>query len=170
MTALDTMALIWGIQESGNPKQANLREMQCRAAILIEMLDDDSEKICIPCISVSELLVKVDDKDHAAFVASLQKSFFCPSFDIRASVLAAKLYQQHKKLSPEEQTGRTTLGSDVKIIATAKIAGATAFYSNDKKCRKLATLAGMTARDLPTKHPDIYRDNEIKKRFGQPTD
>lgn len=166
--ALDTMALIWGIQRGGNPKQTNLREMHYRAHILIEILEDAGDKICIPCIAVSELLVKVATLDHPNFIAALQKNFFCPPFDIRASELAAKLFLEHKKLPTDDQTGRTTLKSDLMIVATARIAGADAFYSNDKRCRKLASLAGMPARDLPTKHPDLFHDVDLRKKFGLP--
>jgi predicted nucleic acid-binding protein len=166
MVALDTMTLIWGLQKAGNPKQGNLAEMQCRAFILIEMLQDAGEQMLIPCVAIAELLIGVKVADHPNFIAALQKNFFCPPFDVRASESAANLYLGHKKLPSEDQTSRRVLKSDVMIVATASVAGATTFYSNDVKCRGLAKLAGMTGKDLPTDHPDIYRDLDIKRQFG----
>lgn len=47
------------------------------------------------------------------------------------------------------------------IIASAKAAGATQFYTNDKKCRNLANLV-MTGRELPTHDPtDMFAANDI---------
>jgi hypothetical protein len=43
------------------------------------------------------------------------------------------------------------------VVATAKVAGAKAFYSHDRKCRDLAALAGLKAYDLPT-HSENYLD------------
>ncbi len=90
--ALDTMTLIWGIQKSGNPSQSNLVEMQCRAAILIDLLQEDKTTVIIPTVSVAELLIGVAPADHGTFIATLQTNFFCPPFDIRACELAARLF------------------------------------------------------------------------------
>ena len=54
------------------------------------------------------------------------------------------------------------------IVATAKAAGAAAFYTDDPKCQRLAMLAGMHGRGLPVKHPDIYRDAELADKLGLP--
>jgi hypothetical protein len=45
----------------------------------------------------------------------------------------------------------------------AKVAGATDFYSHDVKCRRLATMAGLSAHDLPTNHPNLFVDREIRQ-------
>jgi predicted nucleic acid-binding protein len=164
--ALDTMTLIWGVQRGGNPKQSNLREMQCRACILIDMLQESDERVLIPCVAVAEYLTGIDPADHANSIAALQKNFFCPPFDIRATDVAAKLFLNHKNLPADEQTSRRTLKSDVMIVATAKTAGATTFYSHDPKCRKLAQLVGIAGKDLPTDHPDMYKTVDFKKQFG----
>jgi predicted nucleic acid-binding protein len=166
--ALDTMTLIWGLQRGGNPSQSDLHEMQFRATVLIEALQQAKDKIIIPCVAVAELLVGVDPADHANFIAVIQKNFFCPPFDIRASELAAKLHLEHKKLPVEDRQSRKTLKSDAMIVATAKAAGASAFYSHDPKCRKMASLLGIVPKELPTRHPDMFRNNELRKQFGLP--
>lgn len=168
---LDTMTMIWGLQgiepRGGNPRQRNLTEMQQRAVILLDILEEDKEKIVIPSVMVAELLVKVPLVNHFNYLGELQRRFFVPLFDLPAAALAATLWLKHKDLPKDEQTGRTILKSDVMIVASAKSAGASKFYSNDKKCRKLASLVGMEALDLPMSHPNMFRDAEIKGRANQ---
>src|SRR5262245_33708679 len=168
--ALDTMTLIWGIQCGGNPKQPDLREMQCRAHILIEILRDSKDRVIIPCIAVAELLLGVESKDHDTFVAALQKNFFCPPFDIRASEIAAKLHLDHKHIPVEDKQTRKVIRADIMILATAKAAGATTVYSHDARCRRMAGLVGIAGKDLPDRHPDVYRHNELRRQFKLPTD
>jgi hypothetical protein len=171
IAALDTMCLIWGLRSPGhrpgNPHQANLAEMQCRARILIDILENNEATIVIPSICVAELLVGVDRTDHANFLAGLhKKQFFCPSFDLPAAELSSVLWLEHRNLDPGEQLSRHVLKADVMIIATAKIAGAETYYSHDPKCRKLANLASMVGEDLPKRHPDAYTNIEIRKQCG----
>ena len=70
-------------------------------------------------------------------------------------------------MSKDEQIARTTLKADVMIVATAKVAGAAAFYSDESKCRRLADMAGMEGRELPTRHPHMFRDAELKGKLNQ---
>jgi predicted nucleic acid-binding protein len=164
--ALDTMILIWGLQiagsKRGNPRYQQLTEMQQRAAILLDVLEEKKEEIIVPTVTASELLVKVELAEHGNYLAEMQKRFFLPHFDLAAAALAAELWQKHATLSKDERIARKTLKADVMIVATAKVAGATAFYSHESKCRKLAEMAGMEGRDLPTRHPHMFRDAELK--------
>lgn len=115
---------------------------------------------------VAELLVKVELARHGDFIAALQERFFCPPFDLRCSSLAAELWQFHAGLSKADRLERNVLKADVMIIATAKVAGASVFYSHDGRCRKLAEKTRMRAEDLPSHHPDMYRDAEVAKQFA----
>jgi hypothetical protein len=117
-------------------------------------------------VTVAELLCAVEPQDHGNFVAALTNRFFCPTLDLRASALAAELWRYHRGLPSEQQIQRSVLKADVLIIATAKVAGATTFYSHDEKCRKLASRAGMRARDLPTHSQDLFINAEVA---GLPT-
>ena len=137
-------------------------EMQRRSLILLDLLQERKEKIIVPTVMVSELLLGVEPKFHGDYIAELQRRFFCPPYDLRAAALAAELWLYHRGLPKEEQVQRSVLRADVMIIATAKVSGATEFYSHDGKCRKLATKAGMTALDLPLNHPNMFRDAEIR--------
>jgi hypothetical protein len=166
--ALDTNILIWGIKSKhsrrGNPRQPNLVELQRRSAILLDILDQDKERIIIPTITVAELLIGVDPAAHAEFITELQERFFCPSFDIRACAVAADLWLHHKGLPKSDQLQRAVLSSDVKIIATAKVAGAVKIYSHEPKFRKLASRV-MLAEDLPLRHPDMFKDAEFQTAY-----
>ena len=111
IVALDTMTLIWGLQTAGskrgNPHQQKLTEMQQRAAILLDILEEKKEKIIVPSVTVSELLVKVELAEHGNYLAEMQKRFFIPLFDLAASALAARLWLKHRAcLKTNKSRGR----------------------------------------------------------------
>jgi hypothetical protein len=171
--ALDTMVLIWGgLRRSvpSNPSAAaHAAEMEYRSRVLLRDLEEKGETIIIPAVSVAELLVPLDPSEHGNFMAILTQRFFCPPFDLRAASLAAQLWQYHRGLPPKEQMQRSVLKADVLIISVAKAAGASAFYSHDEKCRKLAVRAGMKALDLPTHSEDLFIDSEMKGMHEEST-
>ena len=49
------------------------------------------------------------------------------------------------------------------IIATAQVRGVRHFFSDDAKCRKLATVAGMEAHALSTHALNLFTEAEIKE-------
>jgi predicted nucleic acid-binding protein len=151
IVALDTMVMAWGIRQVA-PSGASDRV----AEILLTELEEDRATIIVPNVVVAELLAAIPIAEHGRFVAELQNRFFMPTFDLRASVLAASLWQNHRKLPQEEQIERACLKSDVLIIATAKVAGATYYYTDDKKAKKLANLAGLNGMDLPLKSRELF--------------
>jgi PIN domain len=167
---LDTMVLIWGGLRppvARNPAaSAHAVDMEFRSRVLIRDLEDRGEKIIIPTVAVAELLTALDDHLHGKFIAALTDRFFCPPFDLRAAAMAAQLWQWHRRLPPEQQIQRSILKADVLIIAVAKVAGASVFYSHDAKSRKLAAQAGMKALDLPTHSENMFTNAEMKKLAG----
>jgi predicted nucleic acid-binding protein len=171
--ALDTMILIWGgLRRPVGSKSSgaeNASEMEFRSRVLIRDLEDKDEKIIIPAISVAELLTPLDAQEHGDFIAVLTQRFFCPPFDVRAASLSAQLWQYHRGLPPKEQLQRSVLKADVLIVAVARLAGATTFYSHDAKCRKLAERAGMKAKELPTHSENLFTNSELKNLTGKPS-
>lgn len=172
MTGVDTMVLIWGMQEAQTgpaPAGQDVPEMRRRAEILIEELSDQGERIVVPTVMVAELLAKIEPRKYGDFIATLQERFFCPPLDLRASALAAELWQRHRSLPLDQQLPRIILKADVLIVATARVAGARIFYSHEPKCRKVAELAGMESRDLPVNPGNIFRfaEQEIRKKGEQ---
>jgi hypothetical protein len=139
------MVLIWGLRK-GNPQKGTLSdhdaEMQRRSRILLRDLDEKKEKVIVPAVTVAELLCPLDPREHGEFIAVLTQRFFCPPFDIRAASLAAELWQYNRGLPSSEQISRTVLKADVLIISSARVGGASVFYSHDGKCRKLAVERG----------------------------
>jgi predicted nucleic acid-binding protein len=163
--ALDSMAVIWGLQSTGNrrgnPEQKDLSDLQRRARILLDILEKEKQTIVLPTVAVAEVLIGVDEKFHDQFIAEIQQRFHCPPFDLRATALAAKLWIRNRGSAPDQQIKRTVLKADVQIVATAKVSGATKFYTHEPKLRKLAEIAGLQALDLPTHHPsDMFFDQE----------
>jgi predicted nucleic acid-binding protein len=154
---LDTMTMIWGLRLGGpTPSNAHVADMQRRARILLDELDEDKARIIVPTIVVAELLIGMPATDHGRFITELQKQFFLPTLDLRGAEIAAGLWQKHRTLPTSQQIKRTTLKADVLIIAIAKVAGATAFYSHDAKARKLAEIAGLNGYDLPTHARSLF--------------
>ncbi len=166
---LDTMVLIWGGLRrpiTTIPSSEHTAEMEFRARVLIRDLEVKGEAIIIPAVSVAELLAPLDDHEHGNFMAVLTQRFFCPPFDLPAASLASQLWKYHRDLPPKDQLQRTVLKADVLIVATARVAGASIFYSHDSRCRKLAERAGMKALDLPTHSEDLFTNAEMKKLVG----
>jgi predicted nucleic acid-binding protein len=163
-------ALPWGMRTERKKRKTpqDVPEMRKRAKILLRVLEDRKTELCIPSVVICELLAGVDPQKHARLLAEFDVRFFCPPFDTKACPLAAKLWQferglqgESSGLPKEEQSARKILKSDILIVASAKVAGATAFYSHDPKCRRLAKEAGMEADDLPSTSGDFVTDQEI---------
>src|SRR5713226_4839145 len=132
---VDAMVIIWGLKKTHHKGKKstlqNVVEMQRRARILLETLAEEKETVVVPSVAVAEVLLGVDPNEHGHFIAELQARFFLPPFDLRATVIAAKLWQAHRELPKEETIERKHLKADVMILATAKVAGATRFYSHE---------------------------------------
>lgn len=138
-------------------------EYQKRAKILAHNLENSDAKIVVPTPAVAEYLSGIGTKHHGSLVILFQELFFhIPTFDLRASAKAAELWQAHKSIPHAEKMGRRFLKMDVMIIACAVVSGVQIFYSHDAKCRRLATMAGMTAKDLPTHSEDLFVDAELR--------
>ena len=158
LVAIDTNVLIWvtrGVARTTRLHDPHTRELERRAKILVGQLNDAKATVVVPTIVVAEFLSVPDvGLRHIFDVFAQQGTFLCPSFDLPASEFAAGMWRKHKtKPRAADPQPRPVLRVDIMIVATAKIAGAQYFYTADSRCRELANLAGMTARDLP-EHSD----------------
>ncbi len=167
LVALDTQILIWGgLRRSVRGltlHSADDADKEKRARILLHELDGIKARIIIPSVAVAELLCPIDPQEHNNFLAIITRRFDCPPFDIRATSLAAKLWQHNRALPMEEQINRSVLKADMQIIATARIRGARFFFSDDEKCRKLARVADMEALPLPTHALNLFTELEMEE-------
>ena len=150
--ALDTNILVWGSREGSDPKT---KDLERRARILFELLERDKARVIVPSIVLAEFLVGVAPEEHTKVMEQFRQTFYCPPFDVAASVIAADLWRKHATYDPKDKQQRKILKADVLIIATAKVAGAQCFYTHDDKCRKLASEV-MEARDLPTHDERLF--------------
>ena len=162
MVGIDSMVLVYAGLVPRKSRKPFPQELTVRAKVLLHMHQDDT--IVLPTIAVSEVLVPVPTSHKGALVATLSGRFVCPSFDLPAAAIAAELWSQHKNLPKDFQySSRHVLRSDAMIVASVKSAGATEFFSHDRKCRALANLV-MTAQDLPKRDPnDMFLLGDIER-------
>lgn len=153
--SLDTHILIWGGIRELRADQQQRPEMVQRAKWLLAMLERDGTRIIVPTIVAAELAVPVAARRRGDFLAVLAANFIVRPFDLHAAAIAAELHAKTLKVPAKELPPRPVLSADVKIIATAKAAGASAFFSADAKCRRVAALV-MEARDLPTHAEELF--------------
>lgn len=183
IAACDSQVLMWALPWAMRPEKKkkqspqNVPEMRRRARILLRMLESEKIELYIPSIVISELLAGVEGQKHARLLAEFDVRFFCPPFDTKACPLAARLWQFERGLPgassglpKEEQSDRKVLKSDILIVASAKVAGVTLFYSHEAKCRRLATEAGMTTQDLPMTSGNFVTDQEVAEEEAKDRD
>jgi hypothetical protein len=153
---IDSMVLIYAeIVPSKIAKRCvSFDDLRDRSKLLLHRAATKKNAILLPTVAISELLVPVPRGQQGALIALLQRMFVCPPFSLPAASIAADLLARHKGLPRNQQYDqRHIVRADAMIIASAQAAGATDFYSHDKKCRTLAGLV-MTAHDLPTQDPE----------------
>ena len=89
--------------------------------------------------------------------AWIGKDYHIKPFDLACTSDAATLFNLGKQMRVgDDPGGRAILKADTIIIATAKVYGATTFYSGDKPCRELAKKV-MNAVDLPDPRPPLFQ-------------
>jgi len=164
IAGIDSMVLIYAGKVPRNQSALSRKdaELSVRAKILLRELSDKKATIVLPTIAIAELLVPVPSGQKSQLLSELQKVFACRPFDLPATAIAADLWSRYKQLPQDQQyESRDILKSDAMIVATAKAAGATVFYSHDGRCRKMASLV-MVSRDLPKKGTTLFVENEVR--------
>ena len=160
--AVDTNILIYMFKDPDSHATPEQSDLQRRGNVLWSDLEQQQAELIVPSIVVSEYLCGISLKFHSRVIAEFNDRFHAiPSFDLAASAKAAELWIAHRKLPTSEQLSRNHLKVDVMIIACATVAHANVYYSHDLKCRKMAKLAGMTSRDLPTHSEDLFLNAKI---------
>lgn len=164
---IDSMILIYaGIVPTNNtsPRPPDYEELRVRSRLLIHQLAQKKATVFLPTIAVSELLVPVPMSQKGILIATLTERFVCPSFDLPSAAIASDLWARHNQLPADLQyESRHVLKADAMIVGCAKAAGATEFYSHDRRCLALAGLV-MKAHDLPTNDPnDMFAVDDIRR-------
>jgi predicted nucleic acid-binding protein len=159
------MVMVWGMDSARHPKKTDetkIEESIRRSKYLLRELSDPEIHVVVPMICVAEVIAPLPDAKRGEFIAELQERFVLQPFDTRAAAIAAKLRELSASAGKDTQYGRLVLKADTLIVASAKSAGATVFYTNDVNCRKLANII-MEGKDLPTIAPDLFIDSEIRE-------
>jgi predicted nucleic acid-binding protein len=163
---IDSMILIYAecIPSKNGKRCSDFDDLRVRSRLLLVMAERKKHTILLPTVAISELLVPVPKSQQGPLIKLLQKKFICPPFDLPAASIAADLIARHKELPRDQRYDmRNVVRADAMIIASAKAAGATEFYTHDGKCRTLAGLV-LTPRDLPTQDPDdMFLAGEIAR-------
>jgi hypothetical protein len=155
---------------TGNP----VEHAEGRLALLVDTLGKARTRIIIPTPALSELLVYAGT-GMAELVARLTKSatFRVLPFDTRAAIelavmTRAAIDQGDKRGGVDAPWNKIKF--DRQIVAIAKVAGATAIYSDDHHLCTFAKEQGLTAigiADLPL--PESVREPELPLMLPAPT-
>ena len=140
MIGIDSMILIYAglVPRKASCESEELGNLSLLSRALLHTKEKDG--IVLPTVALSEILVPVPAEQRGTLVAAISGRFVCASFDLPAAAIAADLWSKHKGLPNDSQyDSRHVLKADTMIVATAKAAGATDFYSCDKKCRTWRT-------------------------------
>lgn len=150
LVGVDTQTLVWALDEikSDNPGKEQ------RALWLMRYLTEVKAQVVISTVVIGELLVRVDSFKHPEFVASLERRFLVVPYNVRAASKAAADYARMEDLKDSGQPdARKCFKADLMIVAQAWESGATHFFSDDGRCRKMASRMGIEARPLPVLAP-----------------
>jgi len=151
---IDSMILVYAgfVPSKAASRGADFENLRVRSKLLIHKMAERDEVVFLPTVAISELLVPVPSAQRGPLIAALTEKFVCLPFDLRAAAIAADLWSRHKELPQDQQyDSRHVLRADAMIVASVHAAGATEFYTHDRKCLALARLV-MTAHDLPKPH------------------
>ncbi|HUX00679.1 MAG: PIN domain-containing protein [Phycisphaerae bacterium] len=152
MICLDTMVVIWGIQET--PAQEEL-EFRKRTQAYLESLSEKKEGVLIPTPVVHEVLVGIPPDQHSDYLAAMEQEFVVGVFDLLAARLAAEI--EYGAVKPKSRDDRIRLRLDAQILAIAIVQGASVVISHDQG---MASLASGRIRVMEL--PSVQRQEEMK--------
>ncbi len=142
---------------AASPEQ---QELTRRAKILLHELRE--AQVVLPMDAIAELLIPVPKSKHGLVIIALRELFICPDFNDQAASIAADLWAKYKGVPTDQKyENKHVMRADAKIVATAKAAGATVFYSNDANCRTLANLI-MAGKELPKASQELFIDQILE--------
>jgi predicted nucleic acid-binding protein len=152
VVSIDSQVLGWYVQDPSKNSDGRIR----RARWLIDDLAREKVQILLPSLALSEFLHPVDEIDRRAIWATVAEVLHIAPHDAHAAEIGAKLAVLALARPRSEPGDRQVAKADAQIVASAKAAGATVFYSDDQSCRALAEAAGMEARVLPDIPPNLF--------------
>lgn len=155
MICFDTMVLIWGVQGAARAGQEPMIE---RTRRYIHSLRKTNERVLVPTPALAEYLQNFDDRDRRRQLDLLAQHFFIASFNLPAAYLAAGLARKAAGVERSAEVSRQAQKTDVQIIATAVVHGASRIVTND--CQHFVRLA---AGKIPViEVPDIHEQQHLE--------
>jgi len=156
VVAIDSNIIVWGVRDVNKRKLSKKdREKSERCQWLFWDLKERKATIVLPSIAVSEVLRGVEPSRQQKFSDKLQTYFLLSPFDHKASQIAGQLWHERLRSMTAHPDPSAKIKADMLIVASAKSAGASAFYSDDQGALKIASLV-MDARGLPTSKPMLF--------------
>jgi predicted nucleic acid-binding protein len=163
---LDSQILIYAGVVPNKPQKVtdHLKELRRRAKLLLSLIQD--EIVVLPTVAIAEILVPVPASRRGLLLRTLTDQFDCRPLDLQAASIASELWAEYESVPADLQyDSRHVMRADTLIVATAKAAGANVFYSHDRKCRAMAKIAGMQAKDMPPRDPkgNLFEQQEAEE-------
>lgn len=156
--ALDTNILIWSRK---TPSTKHEKEISRCVKLLFHQIAEEKISVVIPTLVLAEYLAGSPQHKHGKLIEIFDSKFTCVPFDVKGAAIAATLWKSNQKLKQTDRQSRKLLKADALIIASAKAAGASSFYTLDEKARKLASNI-MNAPPLPSHHSNMFVDKEFE--------
>lgn len=128
MICFDTMVLIWGVQGSASSKQPKIVD---RTKRYVASLAKANERIIVPTPAVTEYLQFFDPRERRRQLQLLERHFIIVSYDLPAAYLAADLAYRAGGTKATEDIPRQAVKTDIEILATAIVHGATSIITNN---------------------------------------
>lgn len=163
IACLDTQIVIWAALAQSSENQ---KDMLWRSRALVRWLGERGARVVVSAISVGEMLVKVPVAKHQATIAEMNVFLQIVPYDAHAASRFASMWEaaraETKPAAGQQgrQGVRDKLKTDLMIAATAIVAGARDFYTEDGDLRRI--LKGhIAAHQVPrnlTEQKDLFEE------------
>lgn len=147
MICFDTMVLVWGVQGAATTGQ---EEMIARTRRYISSLRAQNDLIMIPTPALAEYLQGFDTDERKRQLQVLERHFFIPAFNLPAAYLAAGLARN--AAHDNDTIPRQTVKTDIQILATAIVSGATQLVTHEKAHFERLAAGRIEILEVPNVH------------------
>ncbi|MDX1682542.1 MAG: hypothetical protein R3336_05440 [Phycisphaeraceae bacterium] len=139
---IDTHTLIGWIRESGEKDKVGVAAQK-----LMDNLERQKADVVVSTGSVVAFLNALPESERQIQIALLEQCLIVHPFDAHAAQVANGLSKQAGELDAYDGD-KDRLKAHLRLVGTARASGSEVLYSPDGDLRKLAELAGLTAKNL----------------------
>ena len=153
MVCFDTAPLIWGIRKP--PEKDVQLDKVINTGFLMRKLDDESKRIMLPTLVVTEYLQGTPVAFQPSEFAVLTTQFVVHSFDPACARLAAQLCNRESHgHDMQGDTDWQSFKTDIGIVATAIIHNAECIYTGERPVFERIAAGRIRILDVPL--PDLF--------------